>query len=111
MKKKSKLLTAPTGDNDGIGYDELTAPERSLADLNDLNSLDLTRLLKELEAETQAMLNDIWSDNNERIEKLLAALNEEDDELLTHLLRSDEEDEKLAEKLLAELNEDEFELF
>jgi len=56
-------------------------------------------------------LNDIWSDNNERIEKLLAALNEEDDELLTHLLRSDEEDEKLAEKLLAELNEDEFELF
>ena len=133
MKKKTQPLKAPAVNSDGMGNDELVALERPpLADHNDPNYLDLTRVLKELEADTQAMLNDIWSDDNERIEKLLAALNEDDEELLTlrrhdeedamlemllatlnddderltRLPRSDEEDEKLVEKLLAELNEE-----
>ena len=70
----------------------------------------ITRVLKELEAGEELMLKDLWLDDNEHFDALLAALNE-DDERLTLLLCSDEEDEMLVEKLLAELNEDEFELF
>lgn len=45
-------------------------------------------------------------DEGAGLEKLLANF-EEDNERLTHLLRSDEEVAKLLEKLFAELDEDE----
>ena len=66
--------------------------------------MSAARVLKELEEDTQAMLNDIWSDNSERTEKLLPALDEKEDDLL-----SDEWDTKLVERLLAELDNDELE--
>jgi len=93
--------------------DELT--RRVLDDAKDISQLFpnvdkeagtayAARVLKELQEDTQATLNDIWSDDNERIEKLLRALDEVQDDLL-----SDEWDAKLVERLLAELDDDELE--
>ena len=103
MKKMIKPLTTPAGESDDMGNDELTALERpSFADSNDSNALDLTRVLKDLEGDARAMLNDILSEDNEYSEKVRVSFDEEEDDLL-----NDEWDTEFVERLLQELDEDE----
>ena len=113
MKNKTKPLTTSDNAVSSDFDDELT--RRVLDDAKDISqrfpnadkeaeTAYVARVLKELQEDTQAMLNDIWSDDNERTEKPLPALDEEEDDLL-----SDEWDTKLVERLLAELDNDDLE--
>ena len=113
MEKQAKPLTTSDNAANSDFDDELI--RRVLDDAKDISqrfpnadkeseTAYAARVLKELQEDMQAMLNDTWSDDNERTEKLLPALDEEEDDLL-----SDECDTKLVERLLAELDNDELE--
>jgi hypothetical protein len=113
MENKTKPLTTPDNAVNSDFDDELT--RCVLDDAKDISqrfpnadkeagTVYAARVLKELQEDAQTMLDDIWSDDNERTEKLLPALDEEEDDLL-----SDEWDTKLVERFLAELDNDELE--
>ncbi|HYA61256.1 MAG TPA: hypothetical protein VED16_04175 [Candidatus Acidoferrum sp.] len=113
MENKTKPLTTSDNEANSDFDNELTRcvlddskdiSQRFPNADNEAETAYVARVLKELEEDAQAMLHDIWSDDNERTEKLLPGPDEQEEDIL-----SDEWDTKLVERLLAELDDDELE--